>query len=390
MNMRRSSPRPVASAKALKRLYARSLRLDPSLVSSLPRKRLQSRSSLPCGHPQAATATATDAPESGVGSDNFQLSLPANGHGPAKSVQLIAQARHPVGPAVASYISAALADNTRRAYQGDLADFLRFGGSVPCSPEMLAEYIAVRAESLSPHTITRRVVGISRAHTSQGLSDPAKTDLVRTLLRGVRRTRAVKQRQVSPLLKPDLLSILSLMKGSKGVRDRAMTLLGFAAALRRSELVALDVRDLAFVKEGVIVHLRQSKTDQTGEGRKIAVPFGRSSACPVRALEEWLQHSGTAEGAIFRSVKKDGSVRDNRLTAQSVALILKGYVLRAGLDAASFSGHSLRSGLVTSAAQAGVAAHKIQAQTGRRSTAMLARYIRDADIFVDNAAGAVL
>ena len=119
---------------------------------------------------------------------------------------------------------AAIADNTRRAYQGDLADFLHWGGAVPCTPETLAAYVANRAERLSPHTITRRVVGISRAHTSQEQADPAKTDLVRTVLRGVRRKNGSPQRQVAPLVKQDLLAILELMHGTKGIRDRALVI----------------------------------------------------------------------------------------------------------------------------------------------------------------------
>lgn len=291
--------------------------------------------------------------------------------------------------AVKACVAAALSDNTRRAYQGDLADFLRWGGAVPCTPEILAAYIADRAETLSAQTITRRVVGISRAHVSQALADPAKNDLVRTVLRGVRRKNGTAQRQVTPLLKQDLLALLPLMHGTKGIRDRALILLGFAAALRRSELVALNVQDLAFVHEGLIVHLRRSKTDQEGQGRKIAVPYGRTSACPVKAIQNWLEHSQFTDGAIFRSVSKGGQIAD-RLTAQSVATILKSYAEAAGLRATDISGHSLRSGLVTSAAQIGVAAHKIQQQTGHRSMEMLNRYIRDANLFENNAAGLLL
>jgi site-specific recombinase XerD len=292
--------------------------------------------------------------------------------------------------AVSSYLAAALADNTRRAYQGDLADFLLWGGTLPCRPEVFVTYITDRAETLSPHTITRRVVGIGRAHVSQGLPDPAKNDLVRTVLRGVRRKNGTAQRQVTPLLKQDLLALMPYMQGTKGIRDRALVLLGFAAALRRSELVALDAQDLQFVKEGVLVNLRRSKTDQEGEGRRIAVPYGRTSACPVKAVQHWLEHAQIIAGAIFRSVSKSGHVAEGRLTAQSVALILKTYAQTAGLKASDISGHSLRSGLVTSAAQAGVAAHKIQQQTGHRSTEMLVRYIRDANLFENNAAGLLL
>jgi integrase len=174
------------------------------------------------------------------------------------------------------------------------------------------------------------------------------------------------------------------MQGTKGVRDRALLLLGFAAALRRSELVALDVEDIEFVNEGLVVHQRRSKTDQEGVGRKIAVPYGRTNACPVRALRGWLEHAHIESGAVFRPVSKGQVVGVDRLTGASVSLVLKGYAQRAGLPVANISGHSLRSGLVTSAAQAGVAAYKIQEQTGHKSTEMVSRYIRDANLFINN------
>jgi len=149
--------------------------------------------------------------------DNPQLLLPNTDVAAAKKSPVGEGQRH-LPEAVSGYVAAAIADNTRRAYQGDLADFLRWGGVVPCTPETLATFIADRAETLSPHTITRRVVGISRAHVSQGLPDPAKNDLVRTVLRGVRRQNDTAQRQVTPLLKQDLLVILQLMRGTKGIR----------------------------------------------------------------------------------------------------------------------------------------------------------------------------
>ncbi len=290
---------------------------------------------------------------------------------------------------IREYVAAALADNSRRAYKGDLQDFLQWGGVVPCSPEMLARYIADRAGTHNPHTITRRVVGISRAHTSQGLPDPAKTDLVRVVLRGVRKTHGKPQRQAAPLLKQDLLALLPLMTGTKGIRDRALILLGFAAALRRSELVALDYTAVQFVNEGLIVHIQKSKTDQEGEGRTVAVPHGRTAACPVKAVQHWLEQAQISSGPIFRSVSKAGVIGD-RLTAQSVALVVKHYVQAAGLPSSEFSGHSLRAGLVTSAAQAGVSMLKLKEQTGHRSDAMLYRYIRAGNQFIGNAAGMVL
>jgi integrase len=292
--------------------------------------------------------------------------------------------------AVAEYVSASLADKTRLAYRGDLADFIAFGGEIPCTPEQLCIYIAERAKNHSPFTIARRVVGISRAHTSQGILDPAKNDLVRAVLRGVRRTHGKPQRQVSPLLKSDLLAILPSMHGTKGARDRALILLGFAAALRRSELVNLNVEDIVFSKDGLVLYIRRSKTDQAGEGRKIAVPYARSCYCPVKAVKNWCSIAKITTGPIFRPVKKNGGVSSGRLTSQVLALVLKAYATSVGLDAANFSGHSLRAGLVTSAAIAGVSSWKIKAQTGHRSDAMIARYVRDTNLFVDNAASAVL
>ncbi len=296
----------------------------------------------------------------------------------------------PQGQAVSRFVTAAIADNTRRAYRQDLQDFMAWGGAVPASSDDVASYLADRAQTQAPSTLTRRAVGIGRAHASQGLPDPTKSDLVRTVLRGVRRVKGTAQRQVNPLLKHDLVAMLPCMEGLKGHRDRALILIGFAAALRRSELAALARDDIEFVREGLVVHLRRSKTDQTGEGRKIAVPWGRGSACPVKALEKWLQCSGIETGPVFRPINQHQQIGATQLSAQSVALIVKAYAKLIGLDPTKMSGHSLRAGLVTSAIQAGVGVHKIQQQTGHRSVEMLARYIRDANLFEGNASGAVL
>ncbi|UKV76428.1 site-specific integrase [Burkholderia vietnamiensis] len=287
---------------------------------------------------------------------------------------------------VGSYVAAAISDNTRRAYRGDLTDFLHWGGTIPCTPTVLAAYLADQAPTHSPHTIARRLVGISRAHLSQGFADPARNDLVRTVLRGVRRQHGRPQRQAAPLLIKDLFTLLPVGADLKSQRDRALILTGFAAALRRSELVALDVRDIAFVDQGMVLTLRRSKTDQAGVGRKIGVPFGRPGACPVRAVAQWIGQAHLHEGAVFRGIDKRGVLRGGRLTAQSVTLIVKARARAAGLDPSTLSAHSLRAGLVTSAARAGIPSYKIQQQTGHRSLEMLARYIRDASLFDQNAA----
>jgi integrase len=178
--------------------------------------------------------------------------------------------------------------------------------------------------------------------------------------------------------------------GLKDIRDRALLLIGFAGALRRSELVGLDVGDIEHVRQGVVLHLRKSKTDQDGRGRKIGIPHGRTRWCPVASLDAWFATSGINEGAVFRPVDRHGRVHDIRLSGEAIALVVRERVAAAGLDPAQYSGHSLRAGLATSAAQAGVPTWRIRAQTRHASDAMLARYIREGELFMDNAAGALL
>lgn len=291
---------------------------------------------------------------------------------------------------VREYLQASLSENSRRAYCGDLAHFIAWGGSVPANPEQVAAYLAAHAGKHRAATLARRLVSIGKAHLAQGYSSPTDTELVRATLRGIRNTHGSAQRQVAPALKEDVLQMVSGLTGTKGNRDKALLLVGFAGAFRRSELVALTVADIEYVKQGIVIHLRTSKTDQEGQGRKVAIPYARGAICPVLALQEWLEAAEIKDGPVFRPVNRHGVVADVALSAQAVALVVKARAKAVGLDPEKFAGHSLRSGLVTSAAQLGVSSWKIRQQTGHASDAMLARYIRDANIFVDNAAGAVL
>jgi len=347
--------------------------------------------------------TACQAP---IGSGNTQLLLPAPATFYLQSIAVNPELSKPVLQLIAiddasasevgglglvsKYVSAAIADSTRRAYRQDLQDFLNWGGSIPATPEIVAAYVAERAQTQTVATLTRRVVGIGRAHVSQGLPDTTKSDLVRTVLRGVRRVNGAAQRRVNPLVKRELLEMVACMDGLRGARDRALLLIGFSAALRRCELAALQVEDIEMVREGLVINIRRSKTDQDALGRKIAIPWGRQSVCPVQALNQWLDASKITNGPIFRAINRADHVADQQLSAQSIALIIKGYARQVGLDQAKFSGHSLRAGFVTSAIQAGVAVHKIQQQTGHKSVEMLSRYIRDASLFDGNASGAIL
>jgi integrase len=295
-----------------------------------------------------------------------------------------------VSPKVSSYLRASLSDNSRRAYRSDLDQFLSWGGTIPASPELVADYLAAHAGQHAPATLARRLVTIGKAHTARGLPSPTGAELVRATLRGIRRTHGSIQRQVAPAIKEDVLAMVAELSGIKGIRDKALLLIGFAGAFRRSELVSLSIGDIEQAKQGVIIQLRFSKTDQAGEGRKIAIPFARGAVCPVLALQHWLEVAGITEGPVFRAVNRHGVISNVSLSSQAVAFVVKERAKAVGLEASKYAGHSLRAGLVTSAAQLGVSSWKIRQQTGHRSDAMLIRYIRDSQIFVDNAAGAIL
>jgi integrase len=228
-------------------------------------------------------------------------------------------------------------------------------------------------------------VAIGKAHTSQHYSSPTNSALVKATLQGIRRLNGSTQRQVLPAMKRDIQAMVKGMTGIKGVRDMALLLTGFAGAFRRSELVALQVADIQFVKEGAVIRIRRSKTDQIGCGRRIAIPYARGKTCPVTAIQVWIEQADITDGCLFRRINKYGTVMNAGITPQSVALVVKERAQAAGLDAAQYSGHSLRAGLATSAAKAGVAGWKIRQQTGHKSDAMLNRYIRDSQLFVDNA-----
>lgn len=288
--------------------------------------------------------------------------------------------------AVREYLEQALSDNTRIAYQSDLRHFESWGGEIPSTPETLVQYLVAHAEILSVATLIRRVAAISKAHTLRGLTSPAATDLVRLTMRGIKRKMGKPQSQVAPLMKEDLIVTLSAIPDDlRGCRDRALLLTGFCAALRRTELCRVRLEDIQFTGEGIVLTLPRSKTDQTGEGRKIGIPFGRGKICPVQSMQDWLNRAGITGGYIFRGIDR-GTVSETPLCDRSIANIIKARVAKVGLNPALYSGHSLRAGLATSAAAEGIPSHRIRAQTGHKSDAMLARYIRDGSLFNGNAA----
>ena len=293
--------------------------------------------------------------------------------------------------AVEHFIRESLSMNTRKAYRADLSHFFDWGGELPASADLVARYLADHADTLAPSSLARRVATLSKAHDAKGWLNPCRSEIVRATMRGIKRVRGTAQNQARPLLREDLFILLdALGDDPRSQRDRALLLNGWAGGFRSSELVGLDLADIEKVREGLVLHLRRSKTDQSGQGRKIGIPLGRTRHCPVTALSIWVDALRKDEGPIFPSVDRHGNVQPYRLRSDAISTILRNRLTMARIDPEGYSGHSLRAGLATSAIKAGVPTHKVRAQTGHASELMLSRYVRDAGLFDGNAAGELL
>jgi site-specific recombinase XerD len=297
---------------------------------------------------------------------------------------------------VQAYIRRGRAGNTQRAYQADWQDFSHWceekrQASLPATPETVALYLIARVERCKVSTLQRRLSAISQAHEAAGHETPTRTATVRAVWQGIRRTKRMAPTQKVPALTTDIRAMLDTRGDDLlGVRDRALLLVGFAGAFRRSELVGLDVEDLSFTPAGVVVTLRHSKTDQEGAGRKVGIPTGaHPETCPVRALQAWLKAAEITTGAIFRGMNRHGQLQSERLSDRGVARVVQRCAAAAGLDPTQYGGHSLRAGLATAAAAAGASESSIMKQTGHQSAAMVRCYIRDGTLFRDNAAASV-
>ena len=286
------------------------------------------------------------------------------------------------------------AESTLRGYRSDWRDFCGWcernsQRALPASPETVAGYIAECAGRLKVGSIQRRLNAIAEAHKATGMDSPTSSGIVRNTLKGIRRTLGAATVQKAPALTADIRAMVDATDaGLIGLRDRALILLGFAGAFRRAEIVSLDVGDLSFNRDGLTVTLRRSKTDQEGQGRKIGIPYGSNpDTCPVRTLQSWLEQAAIAEGSVFRSLNRHGQILPSRLSGLDVARVVKKLAKLAGLDPATYSGHSLRAGHATSAAASGASERSIMNQTGHKSVQMVRRYIRDGSLFRENSAG---
>jgi integrase len=298
----------------------------------------------------------------------------------------------------AGYAAASKAPRTRATYAGEWKGFVAWAlgaglVALPAEGPTVALYLAALADrGRRPAGIEVALAAIVQAHRLAGHGSPREHVAVREVRAGIRRTLGVAPKQAAPLVAADLcLAVAALPATLLGVRDRALLLLGWAGGLRRSELVALDADDVRETADGIEVHLRRSKTDQEGEGRRVGVPWGSSPAsCPVRAVRAWREAAEVDAGPLFVGLTRHGKLTGNRLDGREVARIVQRSAAAAGLDAAELSGHSLRAGLATSAARAGKSERSIMRQTGHRSVTTVRKYIRDAEMFVDNAAGGLL
>ena len=288
------------------------------------------------------------------------------------------------------------ANNTLRAYKSDFKDFGAFCAkhglsSLPSEPKIISLYLTHLSKNSKISTIRRRLVSISMVHKLKGHYIDIKHPIITENLLGIKRVKGSIQKGKKPLLINHLKSIINVINEQqneeiKKFRDRSIILIGFGGGFRRTELISIDYEDLEFVPEGLKITIKRSKTDQFGEGMIKGLPyFPNEIYCPVTSLKKWLEVSKIKSGPIFRRFSKGSLLTENRLTDQSVVLLMKKYLDLAGIENKNFAGHSLRAGFATVAAESGADERSIMAMTGHKTTQMVRRYIREANIFKNNA-----
>jgi site-specific recombinase XerD len=295
---------------------------------------------------------------------------------------------------VRAYLQNTRAPNTYKAYAADWKHFEAWCAAhglpaLPAAAQTVMLYLGgLGGAGKKISTIGRRLAAIAQVHRFAGHESPSEARPVRELLAGMRRTHGVAPQGKEALLSEDLRAMLREMGDSRrDRRDRALLLIGFAGAFRRSELVGIHVEDVRYVAEGLVIDLGRSKTDQEGQGREVPVPFGsRPETCAVQAMRAWTADANLESGPVFRGVSRHGHVSARALTPTAVALLVKERAAAAGLEPAAYAGHSLRAGFATSAALGGAPEWAIMKPTGHRSRAMLDRYVRLASRFRSNAA----
>jgi site-specific recombinase XerD len=287
--------------------------------------------------------------------------------------------------------------NTVRAYKSDFKDFGLFcvqNGfkNLPSDPKIVSLYLTfLSTKDLKLSTIKRRLVSIAVIHKMKGHYLDTKHPIITENIMGIKRRKGMIQKGKKPILINDLKRLINVINEQKieeikKLRDKCILLIGFCGGFRRNEIVSLDKSDIEFVFEGVKITVKKSKTDQFGEGLTKALPYFEDRLyCPVVTLQKWINISKINKGALFRSISKGSKLSNKRLSDQTVALIIKQYLNIAGIDSSNYSGHSLRSGFATSAAESGAEERSIMAMTGHKTTQMVRRYITEANLFKNNA-----
>ena len=312
--------------------------------------------------------------------------------------------------AAREYVEAARAPNTLKAYRSDVEDFstycrVELGGAnpLPADPETVVLYVTdlAQARGLKTSTIERRLASLSAWHKRQGFPSPTEERLVREVIKGIRRKKGSAQKQAAPLTVGVLKRVLSVIRErdpktgevrAAVLRDRALLLVGFAGSFRRSELSALRASDLEFFEgRGVVVLVRASKTDASGSGEAVGIPYGNhEETCPVTNLERWVSFSGrSGEDALFCRIDRHGNLKEGVLSGDGINGVVKKRARDAGLDPDRYSGHSLRAGLPTSASEAKVGMEAWMPHTRHRSVAVAMRYARRGTLFSNNPAAQV-
>ena len=289
------------------------------------------------------------------------------------------------------------AQNTVRAYKSDFKDFGLFcvqNGfkALPSEPKIVSLYLThLSTKDVKLSTIKRRLVSIGVIHKMKGHYLDNKHPVIIENLMGIKRRKGIVQKGKKPILIKDLVKLIDVINQQniedvKKLRDKSILLIGFAGGFRRNEIVSLDIEDLDFVFEGLKITVKRSKTDQFGEGFTKGLPYFENKLyCPVTTLQRWLNVTKIKSGALFRRFTRGSKLSKNRLTNQSVALIIKSYLNLAGINSSNYSGHSLRSGFATSAAESGADERSIMTMTGHKSSEMVRRYIKEANLFKNNA-----
>lgn len=310
----------------------------------------------------------------------------------ALSTELVAAAKK-----AADFVQRGVPLNTQRAYAADWAAFTDWCRThrvqpMPAQPQVIAAFIADQASSLKPSSIRRRLAAIAKMHSVAGHPSPCSAEPVPSTLKGIEAALGVRQAGKAPATLDVVEKMVSTCRTDtlEGLRNRALILVGFAGAFRRSELAGILVSDLTWTAQGVVVLVRRSKTDQRGEGKQKAIPFVEGPLCAAKALRAWLEASRTDMGPVFRGFTVAGTLKQAPLSPQAVALVVKAAADAAGLDSAEFSGHSLRAGHVTQARSLGVSDATTMATTGHKRLEMLDVYDRRNNAFEKTSAGSVL